>query len=61
MRVQNMLSMTMTRRAMSVRPYCEFIAVQDLLHAALQQGLTLVHVSAERKRFLWDKGCLGGV
>jgi hypothetical protein len=56
-----MLSMTMTRRAMSVRPYCEFIAVQDLLHAALQQGLTLVHVSAERKRFLWDKGCLGGV
>jgi len=33
------------------------------------QGLTLVHVSAQRKRFVWDRGafrgefrgCLGGV
>ena len=24
------------------------------------QGLTLVHFSAQRKRFWWDKGCLGG-
>ena len=24
-------------------------------------GLTLVHFSAQRKRFLWDKGCFGGV
>ena len=22
------------------------------------QGLTLIHFSAQRKRFLWDKGCL---
>jgi len=25
------------------------------------QGLTLVHLSAQRKRFLWDKGCFRGV
>jgi hypothetical protein len=25
------------------------------------QGLTLVHFSAQRKRFLWDKGRVGGV
>ena len=25
------------------------------------QGLTLVHLPAQRKRFLWDKGCLGAV
>ena len=25
------------------------------------QGLTLVHLSAQRQRFLWDKGCLWGV
>ena len=29
--------------------------------AALRQGLTLVHYSAQRKRFSWGKGCLGGV
>jgi len=23
-----------------------------------QQGLTLVHFSAQRKRFLWDGGCI---
>jgi len=29
-------------------------------HAATSaaQGLTLVHVSAQRKRFLWDRGCI---
>jgi len=26
-----------------------------------RQGLTLVHLSAQRKRFLWDRGCLAGV
>jgi len=25
-----------------------------------RQGLTLVHLSAQRKRFLWDKGCISG-
>ena len=25
-----------------------------------KQGLTLVHVSAQRKRFLWDRGCIEG-
>ena len=24
-----------------------------------RQGLTLVHLSAQRKRFLWDMGCIG--
>ena len=32
-----------------------------LASAASFQGLTLVHFSAQLKRFLWDKGCLGGV
>jgi len=27
------------------------------LPAAAEQGLTLVHFSAQRKRFLWDRGC----
>jgi hypothetical protein len=27
----------------------------------LYQGLTLVHPSAQRQRFWWDKGYLGGV
>jgi len=26
-----------------------------------RQGLTLVHLSAQCKRFLWVRGCLGGV
>jgi len=25
------------------------------------QGLTLVHFSAQRKRFLWDRGCMKGL
>jgi len=29
--------------------------------AASAQGLTLVHLPAQRKRFLWNKGCLWGV
>ena len=29
--------------------------------AACRQGLPLVHLSAQRKRLLWDKGCLEGV
>ena len=30
--------------------------VSLLLAAAVQQGLTLVHFPAQRKRFLWDRG-----
>jgi len=26
--------------------------------AAKRQGATLVHFSAQRKRFLWEKGCI---
>jgi hypothetical protein len=29
-------------------------------HASSTQGLTLVHISAQRKRFLWDRGCTQG-
>jgi len=29
--------------------------------SADNQGLTLVHLPAQRKPFLWDKGCFGGV
>jgi len=25
------------------------------------QGLTLVHFSAQRERFLWDRGCIEGL
>jgi hypothetical protein len=25
------------------------------------QGLTLIHSSAQRKRFLWDRGCVEGL
>jgi acyl-CoA reductase-like NAD-dependent aldehyde dehydrogenase len=28
---------------------------------ARQQGLTLVHLPAQRKRFWWDKTCVAGV
>jgi len=35
------------------------------VHSTFHQGLTLVHVSAQRKCFLWDRGCiqrlLGGI
>jgi hypothetical protein len=27
------------------------------VEAADQQGLTLVHVSAQLERFVWDRGC----
>jgi len=29
-----------------------------VLSPTSSQGLTLVHISAERKRFLWDGGCI---
>ena len=29
--------------------------------AASRQGLTLVHFSPQRKRFLWDRGCIEGL
>ena len=29
--------------------------------AAQGQGLTLVHSSAQRKRFLWDRACVYGL
>ena len=25
------------------------------------KGLKLVHISAQRKRILWDRGCIGGL
>jgi hypothetical protein len=31
---------------------------RDLRLAEERQGLTLVHFSAQRKRFLWDRGCI---
>jgi hypothetical protein len=40
------------------------IATQLVVERALEaegQGLTLVHFSAQRKRFLWDRGCVQGV
>ena len=29
--------------------------------SAVRQGLTLVHFSAQRERFLWDRGCAQGL
>ena len=31
-----------------------------ILECQRRQGLTLVHFSAQLKRFLWDRGCLQG-
>ena len=31
------------------------------LKPGLRQGLTLVHFSAQRERFLWDRGCIQGL
>jgi len=28
---------------------------------AVAQGLKLVHFSAQRKRFLWERGCISGL
>jgi hypothetical protein len=29
-----------------------------VLPSALRQGLTLIHFSAQRERFMWDRGCM---
>ena len=35
------------------------LAVQSFSSSStLGQGLTLVHFSAQRKRFVWDRGCI---
>jgi hypothetical protein len=36
-------------------------AAADSLRAAAIQGLTLVHFSAQLKRWLWDRGCMQGM
>jgi len=33
----------------------------DLVAAAIQQALTLVHSSAQLERFVWDRGCAWGL
>ena len=52
-------------RALLLRRQLEARAVQHVhtpvAHHPAQQGLTLVHLSAQRKRFWRDKGYLGGV
>jgi hypothetical protein len=32
----------------------------NFMTSTMDQGLTLVHFSAQRKRFLWDRGASGG-
>ena len=32
-----------------------------MCRSAPRQGLSLVHFSAQRKRFLWDRGCIKGL
>ena len=34
------------------------LAMLEVPPMPLNQGLTLVHFSAQRKRFLWDRGCI---
>jgi len=36
---------------------CSFSS-RKLSNATRRQGLTLVHFSAQLKRFLWDRGCI---
>jgi len=35
-----------------------FVMVRKRRVGTLGQGLTLVHFSVQRKRFLWDRGCI---
>jgi hypothetical protein len=55
-----------SRMALGEMPYRrsarETLAAIPLVNEmTVKQGLTLVHLSAQRKRFWWDKGYLGGV
>jgi len=55
----------MTWQAVSARPYqnrlierCLAAAREDVREEACGQGLKLVDSSAQRRRFLWDRGCI---
>jgi hypothetical protein len=54
--------MTTTRRKPKVRQRLAVSTLRWLVrHSwpnASAQGLTLVHFSAQRKRFVWDGGCM---
>jgi len=41
------------------RPYT--VGISNRAIADRRQGLTLVHFVAQRKRFVWDRGCVQGV
>ena len=34
---------------------------RTVARSARHQGLTLVHLSAQRKCFVWDRGCIEGL
>jgi len=52
----------MTGRAISVRLYSVGLTAAVLCYeTATGYGLTPVHYSAQRKRFLWDRGCVSGL
>jgi hypothetical protein len=42
------------------RPHTRYPRRRRRLRHPRSQRLTLAHLSAQRKRCLWDKGCLGG-
>jgi len=48
------------RLRLGVRVVVVVRRVHDVVRA-LRQGLTLVHFSAQRKRILWDRGCIKGL
>ena len=59
-------SVSPTVKASGLNDASTFFAVSDSsarsTHTgASRQGLTLVHFSAQRKRFMWDRGCMYGV
>jgi hypothetical protein len=42
----------------ALRPHRAVGRTGGRVPAPARQGLTLVHLSDERKRFLWDRGCV---
>ena len=50
-----------TTRAQSARAAADALRSPAVAAATFNQGLTLVHFSAQLERFLWDRGCAQGV
>ena len=59
--IQSARPSSMAKRLMEVKWPRAMRRRRTACSEARQQGLTLVHFSAQRKRFLWDRGCIEGL